>query len=112
MKKCKKFKKTGLNQVDFLKILISDYEKIKSKIKNKNLIGAHQLTKSQWNQVDPTKLIKWKHFIKNADSQLEVVLALRYLLNVPNDIISQAMDVPKGTVLYRIGRGLEQLSIK
>jgi DNA-directed RNA polymerase specialized sigma24 family protein len=53
-------------------------------------------------------LLVWKEFIQKKDVEEHiVVLTLRYLLGFEINVISAGLDVPEGTVLHRIGRGLE-----
>lgn len=112
IQKIKKSKEQNLPVSAFLKIMLADYTKIKKKIKNKKIIGHHQLERSQWSLISAAKMAKWKSFLRTGDSQQEIVLALRYLLNISTEDIAVALEVPKGTVLYRLGRGLELLSVK
>lgn len=91
--------------------MLKTLAKIKSKAKYKQVVGSHSLPSSEWKVPQPQSLSRWKEYLHKSDGQSEVVLVLRYVLDVPVKVISEAMRIPEGTVMYRIGRGLELLSI-
>lgn len=90
--------------------MLKTLEKIKSKSKYKQVVGSHSLPSSEWKVPHPQSLSRWKEYLHKSDGQSEIVLVLRYALDVPVKVISDAMKIPEGTVMYRIGRGLELLA--
>ena len=90
--------------------MLKTLEKIKSKAKYNQVVGSHSLPSSEWQIPHPQALARWKEYLHKSDGQSDVVLVLRFALEVPVKIISEAMKVPEGTILFRMGQGLEQLS--
>lgn len=112
------FKKAHASQGDvkmssealLIRQLLKVLRKIKSKPKLNQIIGTHTLAKTEWDIPNQQSMARWKEFLYKSDGAVEPVLVLRYILDVPVKVISEAMHAPEGTVLYRLGRGLELLS--
>lgn len=64
-------------------------------------------SKSDWKIPKPQYLVAWREFLRNCDRQYTVVLVLRYILGYPAEIIAEGMNIPTGTVFFRLNRGLE-----
>jgi hypothetical protein len=93
-----------------VKELVRHFNKIKTKMNSSKLGGALTVAKSEWEIPKAVPFSQWKEYIKKSDGLCDDVLVLRYILNFPTNVIAEAMNVPEGTVLFRLGRGLEVLS--
>ncbi|MCC6277842.1 MAG: hypothetical protein IT289_08020 [Oligoflexia bacterium] len=67
--------------------------------------------RSDWKSSDPETLLAWKEFIqKRGREEFSVALTLHYLLGFSIEDLAEGLGVPEGTILHRLGRGLEQFS--
>jgi DNA-directed RNA polymerase specialized sigma24 family protein len=62
---------------------------------------------SNWRVPNREYLALWREHMRKVDLHSCEALVLRYILGFKAQIISDALNVPEGTVYYRIGRGLE-----
>jgi DNA-directed RNA polymerase specialized sigma24 family protein len=65
---------------------------------------------SDWRISKPENALVWREYIRKADQDSSTVLVLRYILGFPSALIAEALGLPEGTVMYRLGRGLEALA--
>ncbi len=92
--------------------LLVTLKNMRKKIARGKLSEISNQSSPNWTMESPETFAHWKTFLKNFDSESEVVLILRYVLNFSIDVIAQALKVPKGTVYFRIGRGLEFMALQ
>ena len=65
------------------------------------------LPKSDWKPPSQDDFATWKDFLRRAEMDSAEALVLRFILNYPVETIAEALEVPEGTIYFRLGRGLE-----
>ncbi|MCE3009575.1 MAG: hypothetical protein LW875_03055 [Proteobacteria bacterium] len=66
-------------------------------------------TESGWKIPPELDLGAWKEFQKNALEAELIIVVLNHILQLKEEVISQALQITLGTVRYRAGRGLRLL---
>jgi DNA-directed RNA polymerase specialized sigma24 family protein len=80
---------------------------ILDKYKEKQIAGAGTPPHSDWKSSKQEYLVAWKEFMRRSELPVSVALVLRYILDYSPQLIAQALEIPEGTVYFRLGRGLE-----
>lgn len=92
-------------------VLIREMNRVLKKIKKRAQVGgAISSSKLNWDHKHAENLVVWKEFLRHEDPDLSEILVLRYILDFNADLISEALQLPIGTVLYRINRGLQAMT--
>ena len=66
--------------------------------------------RSQFKISNLDHLVQWKEFMKKGDDDLAVAVVLRYILGYKPELMSEGLQVPMGTVFYRIRHALETIA--
>ena len=80
------------------------------KYQTRKVLNLHSPISSEWKIPKKDYFVAWKEFMRKSDVDQSLILVLRYILNYDVKIIAQALDVPEGTVYFRLGRGLENFA--
>lgn len=91
-------------------LLIRTMVKFLEKYRSSRIHVGGTPPKSDWKVKNSQFVVGWKEFLRTCESQYSVILVLRYLLSYQPQIISEALDIPVGTVYFRLGRGLEAMA--
>ena len=91
-------------------LLIDSMSKVLSQLKGHRHAVLHVSPRSDWSVKRTDYLLAWREFSRKVGTEVSEILVLRYLLRYDIAQISQALGVPEGTLLYRLGRGLESFS--
>lgn len=62
-----------------------------------------------WNLPDGTDLGPWREFHKHAASEELEAMIWSQILGLPDQDIAQALNLPEGTIRYRVGHALRKL---
>lgn len=93
-------------------VLISTMSEVFHKYQKRHdsLKTSTQPPKSDWKIPDLDAMGAWKEFMRRATDDSPEALVLRYVLQYPVKTISEGLNIPEGTVYFRLGRGLENFS--
>ena len=104
----KKMKKKPVPDID--KVLISVSASVYELYRTHKQTVPSAPPKSDWKIPRQEYLIAWKEFMRRAEPQFSVALVLNYILKYKPKIIAEALELPEGTINFRLGRGLESLA--
>ena len=82
----------------------------KYKKHHRTLHSVLQPPKSDWKTPNRDYLGAWKEYMRRSTDDSPETLVLHYVLNYPISTISKGLEIPEGTLYFRIGRGLENFS--
>lgn len=97
--------------VILIQTMVRILDKYRHKYVSKALPAGRTSIPSEWDIPKPESLVLWKEFLRRGDMDMADVLVLRYILRYPPAVIAEALNVPEGTVFFRIGRGLEFFAV-
>jgi hypothetical protein len=90
-------------------ILISVISEVFHKYKKRHatLHSVVQPPKSDWKTPSRESVGAWKEYMRRSTDEAPETMVLHYILNFPVAVISEGLNIPEGTVYFRLGRGLE-----
>jgi len=88
-------------------VVIKTMYEVLNKYLEKHKMSAGAPPRSDWKSPKPEYLIAWKEFMRRSEMPSSIALVLRYILDYPPNVIAEALEVPIGTIYFRLGRGLE-----
>jgi hypothetical protein len=91
-------------------LLIACQSMILKKVIGKKWSPLGKPPRSDWKTLHLQSLGLWKEYLRNADLEFAEALVLKYILKFEVKEIAKGLDIPEGTVYFRIGRGLEALA--
>jgi DNA-directed RNA polymerase specialized sigma24 family protein len=90
----------------FIKILNMFFEKYRdSRIP---VTGKSQ--KGDWHPRNSQSLLAWKSFVRSVSAEYAAVIIFHYVLGYSIATIAEALDLPSGTVEFRLSRGIEAMT--
>ena len=87
--------------------LIQVLSKVLHKRIKKKWLASGAPAKSEWKPPNSEVLAQWKEYLRHSDFDASETLVLRYVLGFPAKSIARALELPEGTIYFRISRGLE-----
>lgn len=82
------------------------WSKLRSQIHRGRPTLAHELG---WLSFQETNLGPWKEFQKTAPEDELIAMIWSRILKIPDRDIALALDLPEGTIRYRVGKALKRI---
>jgi DNA-directed RNA polymerase specialized sigma24 family protein len=109
-KRLTKSKTLAANSIEVSDALIKTIIKIYTQYRTHKQIVNLPPPKSDWKIPKTEYMIAWKEFMRRADPLFSEMLVLHFILGFKPETIAHALDLPTGTITFRLGRGLESLA--
>ncbi len=93
-------------------IILNGLWEIYNRYQNRILQLINIESRHPWQPLQSDRAAAWRNYLKDSEPEVRAILVFRYILGYSPEFISEALNIPCGTVLYRMGRGLESVAGK
>lgn len=92
--------------IAIIRALHKSFKKLKIKSAQSRSASPHR----EWPFSDRSALLNWKELLKLGQTEYTEALVLRYVTGFTPEEIATALDMPVGTVIFRLNKGLAILA--